>query len=300
MRTVSLVRFAWMGMVVVWTAAATVQADVVHLKNGSKIEGQVTDLGDAYQIVQFSVQLKVAKDQVEKVEAVKSPYEEYLSRQANMDPNQPESHLAFGNWCLEKGWKDKYVQALYKALQIDSDFLPARKALGFEKFKGRWMTPDEIKFEEGFVKYQDRWVRPERAEDLAKREAERERQITVQRGLNRLVLKMATPSESERQKVYEEMLEFGRQYGVMNIEDIAGSARGYYDGHYAVQAMIESQYVTLTVNVGQGELQQPIRTLPIVQTIDAFGILHTVSIQLPAMAFTGASSTIVVPAGSGS
>ncbi len=278
--------------------AGPVHGDVVLLKGGARVEGQIRDLGDAIELVNFSIRIKIPKSEIDRVEKQASAYEEYLSRSDAADLNTAAGRFAFAQWCLGKGWKDKYANELHRTLELDPDFVPARKALGYEKFKGRWMTPDEIKFDEGFVKYQDRWVRPERAELLAQRDAERERLAIVDRGLNRLAAKMSSPRADERRAAYEEMLEFGRKYGVMNIDEIASRTLGYYDEQYRIRAILESQYVTLEVHASSGDLAQPIRTLPIVQTIDAFGILHTVSIQLPAINFAGANTTVVVPAGS--
>lgn len=279
-------------------AVSTAAADVVVLKGGARVEGQVTDRGDAYEVANFSIKVRLGKDQVERVEKQASPFEEYLSRSDAADVQSAAGRFAFAQWCKDKGLKERFVQELHRTLEIDPDFLPARQVLGYEKFKGRWMTPDEIKFEEGFVKHKDRWVRPERAELLAQREAEKERLAVVDRGMSRLAAKMSSPKEKERVAAYEEMLEFGRQYGVLNIEDIASRTREYYDEHYRVQAIIESQYVTLEVHAASADLAQPIRTLPIVQTLDVFGILHTVSIQLPAIALRSADTTVVIPAGS--
>lgn len=293
----------WVLMVVVLFTSAMaprVRGDVVHLKGGTKLEGEVRDLGETLEVTRFSMQVTLRKSDVERVEKVASPYEEYLSKAKDPKLDTAAGRFAFAQWCKEKGWKDRYEEETRRCLALDPDYLPARQALGFEKYQGQWMTPDQIRFEEGFVRYEDRWVRPERADLLKQRDEERERWKVVNRAMEHFVARMSTGDPAARATVYEEMIAYGRQHGVLNVENLAQQTREYYDDRDRVQALIESQYVTLEVHAGNAELTQPIRTLPIVQMFDIFGILHTVSIQLPALGYTGAHTTVIVPAGSGS
>jgi hypothetical protein len=55
-------------------------------------------------------------------------------------PQNAKGQYELGKWCETKKLKEEAVKAYEHAIEIDPDFEPARKALGYKKILGRWAS----------------------------------------------------------------------------------------------------------------------------------------------------------------
>jgi hypothetical protein len=144
-------------------------ADVVVLKNGSRIEGQVSEEGDSVIVKMPTGTITIPKDQVANIQSKQTPMEIYKENAAKVAANDAEGHYRLALWCGANGLDGDCRAEMEKVLKISPDHEGARKALGYAKQDGKWVTAEnrrriaQEKFEsemlaKGFVKHEGRWV----------------------------------------------------------------------------------------------------------------------------------------------
>lgn len=183
---------------------ATASADVLLLKSGGRVEGVVTEKGDRYVVKSLNGTAEVPRDQVGR--RVEAPYvtEIYERKLARIDPEDADARVELALWCAKQGLRDRERENLEAAIRIDPDHEAARHRLGFVRFEGAWMMPEEAReaklAKAGLVPFEGRWYTPEglkayldakkemaklRAEEEARRaareEAERKRREEEER-----------------------------------------------------------------------------------------------------------------------
>lgn len=155
-------------------AASLASADVVHLKNGGTLEGQVVEQGDAV-IIKLPVgEVRVSRDAVLQIEEKPGALEEYHKRAAAIKDDDPEAHYKLGVWALSIGLKRQAEEEFNKTIALKPDHGGAHKALGHRLVAGRWMTEEEQMRAKGLVRYKSDWMTPEAAARLRTLEAELE------------------------------------------------------------------------------------------------------------------------------
>jgi hypothetical protein len=101
--------------------AAPARADVLHLKDGTKVEGEVFDLGDTYKVrLPSGITVYYQKERVEKLVKQTSPAQEYRQRVAAIAPDDAEELLKLARWCVKNGLKTEAVKTYRAATSIAS------------------------------------------------------------------------------------------------------------------------------------------------------------------------------------
>lgn len=119
--------------------ALVAKADILHLTNGGSIEGKIVEQdGRSYKIRTLVGAITMPADAVDRVEKKPSSFDEYvrLSRQA---ANTPAAQVELANWCQEHDFRAGWRKHLKRAIELDSDYAPARAALGFVRVGGIWV-----------------------------------------------------------------------------------------------------------------------------------------------------------------
>ena len=181
--------------------AGVAVADVVHLKDGRKFEGEiVSDDGTKVTVKTRFGEVTVERSKVARIEKKKTPEQEYRDRRKAIAANDADALYELAQWCRKAGFK-KEEKALYgEILAIDSQHDGANAAVGNVKHGDRWVTPEEKKRLEagaedaekraaGLVRYKDRWVTPEEKENYEK-------------GLVKFEGKWMTPDEMKQAQGY--------------------------------------------------------------------------------------------------
>lgn len=110
-------------------AAAIGATEVVTLKTGRKITGEVTKTADGYEVKTKLGVIVFAAEQVASIEEFISPDLEYEQRRAKMDPKTAADHLALGQWAFGKGLLEISRKELKAALALKADYEKARALL---------------------------------------------------------------------------------------------------------------------------------------------------------------------------
>jgi hypothetical protein len=124
--------------------AGVVHADLFHLHSGNTIEGQLLEETETdYQIRTYIGEVDLPKAEVERVAKQRSIFDDYDDRVAALDESA-RAHYELARWCDDHNLRNEYFHHLNAAIEIDPDFEPARKSLGFTKVGDLWVNADKI------------------------------------------------------------------------------------------------------------------------------------------------------------
>ncbi|HUT34053.1 MAG TPA: hypothetical protein VNE39_11265 [Planctomycetota bacterium] len=137
--------------------------DVVHLKKGGALEGQVTLTDDGAVIVVPGGTVTVAKGAIDRIEKKETAIEQYLKRAAGIKEDDAEAHFQLGLWARGAGLKAYARDEFGKALALKPDHDGAHQALGHRKVDGKWMTREQEMQAKGLVERDGQWMTPEAA-----------------------------------------------------------------------------------------------------------------------------------------
>jgi len=124
---------------------AFAKPQVVVTRDGREIVGEVTRLGDAYQIQMKTTAglatVSVPADQVVSVKDYVDPKSEYEERLAKIDPNSARDHLDLGRWAYDKELYEIARKECEAALKINKDLETASLVLRLVEAKLRQPPP---------------------------------------------------------------------------------------------------------------------------------------------------------------
>lgn len=159
--------------------ASALAADVVHLKNGGKIEGRVVersatavtvDVGGGTMTLQLT--------SVARIEEGRSRLDEYDDRLAALADDDIDGWAELAVWASRNGLSTHAIDAWEHILDLDADNERANRALGRMRFDGRWMPEEEAYRAQGLVKFEGRWMPPDERDTVLR---ERERRAETER-----------------------------------------------------------------------------------------------------------------------
>ena len=150
--------------------AGSVRGDVLELKNGGRIEGQISESKDDDQ-TSYAVttadggRMTIAKSEVARVVPQSKDEEEY-QRRARAAADTVDAHWDLAQWCRDKGLRNAYREQLAHIIELDPQHAEARQLLGYQKVNGEWMLRDDIMAARGLVLYDGKYVTRQHVELL--------------------------------------------------------------------------------------------------------------------------------------
>lgn len=119
--------------------AGVAAGDVFHMENGGRIEGQLLSETDSlYRVRTFVGEIELKRETVTEVERGPSIFDEY-DEQVAATETTPAAEYELALWCEEHGLGRERLLHLQRALELDSDYTPARRALGFVRVGDVWV-----------------------------------------------------------------------------------------------------------------------------------------------------------------
>jgi hypothetical protein len=188
--------------------ASTVFADEIVLRNGSAFTGVVREEGDRVIIEMDFGTMTFKKVDVRSISKGSDPYSEFETRAKGVTDVKGMLELAV--WAREKGLGAKAMELYRRILTLDPDQPDARKALGYEKAAGQWLTGDDLMVARGFVKVNGRWLMKDTAERLLEQD-ELARQENDRIELAKKLADQRHEQEMTRIALERERLELERQ-----------------------------------------------------------------------------------------
>lgn len=149
---------------------SVVLADEVVLRNGSAFSGIVREEGDKVVVEMDFGTMTFKKQDVRSITRGEDPIREYEEKAKTA--TTVKSMLELASWAREKGLAGRANDLFRKIIGIDPDQEQARKALGFEKINGQWLTGDDLMTARGFVKVNGRWMDRGTADRIMELEAQ--------------------------------------------------------------------------------------------------------------------------------
>ncbi len=139
---------------------ATVAADEVTLQSGARLQG-ILRKGDGKRI---ELEMGVGTAWFDRKEVLstspgRTPLHEYYERWEGVKESaKAEDFLALARFARENRLSKFLRPLLEKVVTLDPQNEEARRALGFEKLEGRWMTRAEANRAKGLLEFEGRWM----------------------------------------------------------------------------------------------------------------------------------------------
>ncbi len=157
-----MVRFSTASFVAIGLLTATVcPAEVFILESGGRIDGELLN-PDENPRENFVVRIEggatvtLQAGQVRQILRARPEESEYQRIRPGY-PDTVDGQWALAEWCLENRLLDHRQRHLQRVIELEPDHTEARRALGYSRFDGQWMTQDEVMAERGYLRYQGRW-----------------------------------------------------------------------------------------------------------------------------------------------
>ena len=133
-------------------------ADVVHLKNGQRLEGVAVESGEQVAIRSAVGELRIPATLVERIERGESLEDQAIRRLDRLRPNDVQGRLDLAMELDAAGANTLSRRILADVLALDPDHPGARRALGYVRCDDEWLTKDDCHARRGEVLYQGRWI----------------------------------------------------------------------------------------------------------------------------------------------
>ncbi len=165
--------------------AAAAHADIVHLKDGRKVEGEVVEKNASKVVVKTKLGTSEFNSaDVDHIEAKKTPEQELAAKRATIDPKNADQLWDLFVFAKEQKLVAKSKDILKEIIKVNPDHENARKELGFTKVDGKWVSEADAKKApaaagagssasgesdadmkaKGMVQYKGKWMTPEAKE----------------------------------------------------------------------------------------------------------------------------------------
>ena len=156
--------------------APDLQSDVVHLKSGGRLEGDVEQLdgGDVKVALSDGSVVRCQKKDIERIDPGKSPRKELSARLKRLPAGELNPLVELLVWAREKRLTQGERRVAERILKIDEHHPLARRTLGYAVFQNRRARLAELRKTPGLVRYQDKWMTVEEKEARVEEEAARE------------------------------------------------------------------------------------------------------------------------------
>lgn len=163
-----------LGMLACATAAvcclpARSHAEVFVLRNGGRIEGQITNPEESprktYVVkLDSGASVTLEKSQVKEVIRRRPEEIEYDKIRSKYE-DTAEGQWSLSEWCREHHLSVERKKLLKHILELDPEHVQARRGLGYVRSDGQWKTHDEVMTERGYVRDgRGKWKLPQEIE----------------------------------------------------------------------------------------------------------------------------------------
>ncbi len=121
------------------------------------------------------------------------------ARRKKIEPKDAEALYQLGLWAKASGLAADAIVLFQETIALRPDHEFARRALGYQSFQGKWMTPHEVKVAMGLIEFEGDWMTPQAKEAiLVARTLEKERRLL----------------EEERKKLADERAKANAEYAL--------------------------------------------------------------------------------------
>lgn len=146
-------------------APASARADVIVTRDGLTLEGQVTELPDGrLQVETAAGLLHLAPDRVRSRTTGPGPLESLHAARRALDLSDVVGRYRLALAGEAAGCPEFARELLTEILALDPEHAAARRALGYEKVNGQWLTQAQARRAQGLVLFRGVWMLPAEVE----------------------------------------------------------------------------------------------------------------------------------------
>ena len=205
---------------------ASLEADILFLESGGKIEGKIL-LEDAEKITIKSSAgiVTFARSDIKSIVYMETAREVYEKKRAALARDDIEGHFKLGLWCQKEGLASEAQDEFRLVLGLDGEHKGAREALGYKRYEGKWMTEEEVMEAKGYKLYRGKWVSAEEFAALEKtRGREKQRREWV-RHIQTLLYELSLVGTDRAHQAEEEFLSITSPEAIPHIEPLLRDSR---------------------------------------------------------------------------
>ncbi|MEQ8768050.1 MAG: hypothetical protein RL885_29370 [Planctomycetota bacterium] len=167
-------------LTILFLTAGWLRADVIHLKDGRKLEGEIIEETTTHVTIKLAFgEQKIERGKIKEIVKKAGPREELDERRKALGKKDVKGRLELAEFAEKNRLRKEAEELFEEVLEIEPDNETAHEGLGHVTYRGEWVTKaerrrlekkaDEAKLEEsGRVKYKGRWVEAEEKEALEK------------------------------------------------------------------------------------------------------------------------------------
>lgn len=163
-----------------FTPWATARGDVLELKNGGRLEGNVTPPSDEQSpyVIELDLGGRVTLHhrQVHRV-TYDVPDARQYAEQALKHADTSTDQWRLARWCQEQGLELEFLRHCQRVVELDTNHQEARKGLGHHFMDGRWTSREGHMSGQGYILHDGRWMTQQQAALLIAADQRHEEQI---------------------------------------------------------------------------------------------------------------------------
>lgn len=150
----------WIKVLGVFLVAPLVlRADILRLKSGIELEGIVKRQEGKIILERDGLTIKFAPKDVQEIIEQRAPLQELRERMTALKDTKDANKLyELAQWAQQHNLSHSARQLLKRVIKLAPNHHGARTQLGFQLYKGKWMTQEELLKAKGFTFFQGRWV----------------------------------------------------------------------------------------------------------------------------------------------
>ena len=120
----------WLLVVVFCVAALSIQADIIHLASGGKLEAEILEETDDYIFVRMypNIYAKIDIERVVRIERRPTRWQMYSEKSKKIAPYDAEAHWQLAKWCKKQGLYREYKTEVEITLSLKPNHKEALKA----------------------------------------------------------------------------------------------------------------------------------------------------------------------------
>jgi len=279
--------------------AGSAHADIIHLTNGNKLEGQVERADGKVKLTTIYGTATLDASRVKSIEAKPYILDEYEKRRTFVKHDDAAGHFALAQWCTKHELRRQALVHAQKTVDLEHHHVGARRLLDHTLLDGRWVPRAEALRAQGLVQYRGKWMSKAEAEQAHAADLEKDQRVRLQALVHHITRTMAKSDAQGRRLCYEELMRIAKQHDVPGLTDSAKQVYDYYEKRARQQAKAASAKPLGGVVLTELRLTnaQLVRPIPQLQTNLGQAGSTPVTIQLPELQVVGVETTVAIPFG---
>ncbi|VAX39834.1 hypothetical protein MNBD_PLANCTO02-25, partial [hydrothermal vent metagenome] len=202
-------------------------ADVVKLKNGGELRGEVNWKKSGVKSATISIltvtgaHVVVARKEVQFVTRRSQIVEEYETR-AKKTPDNVIAQWKMVEWCRSNKLKKQSLAHLDKIVKLEPDHKKARTGLNQSLYDGKWMTRDTWMTSQGYVKYKKGYITSQELELINQKKAERKKERAWVSKIRVWFKWMKSPNVKLQKKGYDNLVSLTDPHAIPALKKLMG------------------------------------------------------------------------------